>query len=103
MKLYIKFKAHNKFLIHNFVILFLNTFNKKIKLVKGPIALPSTFKKFTIKKSPHVFGRSKENYCLKTCSMLLIFKVNRKQNLFKLVKQLKNYNFKGLGVKISIK
>ena len=35
--------------------------------------------------------------------MLLIFKVNRKQNLFKLVKQLKNYNFKGLGVKISIK
>jgi ribosomal protein S10 len=101
MKLYIKFKAYNKLLISKFLTFFLN--NKKTKLIKGPIILPSTFKKYTIKKSPHVFGRSKENYFLKTSSVLLVFKVSRKQNLFKLLNELKVYNFEGLGVKISIK
>ena len=101
MKLYIKFKAYNKLLINNFLTFLLN--NKKAKLIKGPIKLPSTFKKYTIKKSPHVFGRSKENYFLKTSSVLVVFKVGRKQTLFKLLSELKSYNFEGLGVKISIK
>jgi ribosomal protein S10 len=101
MKLYIKFKAYNKLLIDKFLMFFLT--DKKTKLIKGPIKLPSAFKKYTIKKSPHVFGRSKENYFLKTSSVLLVFKVDRKQNLFKLLNKLKAYNFEGLGVKISIK
>ena len=65
-------KTYNNFLFRNFF--------KKIKkqsqlknLVKFTL-LPSKRKSFVVKKSPHVFGRSKEKYYLKVYSGVISFK-----------------------------
>ena len=98
--IYIRIKGYNKNLLTKFST-FLNTL-KITKSIKGPIILPSKYKQFTVKTSPHVLGRSKENYLLRTFNVLFVLKVTRKKDQLFLLKLLKNKHFEGLGLKISL-
>ena len=89
--------------------LLLKIFFKKIKkqsqlknLVKFTL-LPSKRKSFVVKKSPHVFGRSKEKYYLKTYLGVITLTVLRKKDLLTILKILKFFkNKEGLGLKFTI-
>lgn len=98
--IHIRIKGYNKNLLTKFST-FLKTL-KLIKSIKGPVVLPSQYKHFTVKTSPHVFGRSKENYLLRTFNVLFILKVTRKKDQSSLFRLLKNKHFEGLGLKISL-
>jgi len=98
--IHIQIKGYNKNLLNKFST-FLKTI-KQIKMIKGPVILPSKYKHFTVKTSPHVFGRAKENYLLRTFKALFILKVTRKKDQLFLLRLLQNKHFEGLGLKISL-
>jgi ribosomal protein S10 len=85
-------KTYNNFLINNFF--------KKIKtqsqlknLVKFTL-LPPKRKSFIVKKSPHVFGRSKEKYYLKVYYGVISFKDVRRKDFLFLYSLLETLNYK---------
>ena len=90
--------------------LLLKIFFKKIKkqsqlknLVKFTL-LPSKRKSFVVKKSPHVFGRSKEKYYLSVYHGVISFKSLRRKDLLAVEFLLRTLNYKeGLGFKFVFK
>ena len=90
--------------------LLLKIFFKKIKkqsqlknLVKFTL-LPSKRKSFVVKKSPHVFGRSKEKYYLSVYQGVISFKSLRRKDLLVVESLLRTLNYKeGLGFKFVFK
>jgi len=96
----IKFKSYNNNLIKSF-IKHIRVYSKELP-IKNIISLPSSTHRFNVKKSPHVNGRSKENYNFKiykgACSLGPI----RKTNLKKVLSLLLKLNKGGLGLKITL-
>lgn len=76
--------------------------SKYKRSIKSLIFLPSTYQKFNVKKSPHVNGRSKENYTLKTFSGSCLLYPLRIKDLKFLLLFLKKLSFEGLGISIRI-
>ncbi len=101
LKIYIK--TYNN-LFFNILLKYLNiTINNKIAI--NYIVLPAKFKSFTVKKSPHVFGRSKEKYYLKTYLGVITLTCKRKKNLLNILNDLKvfiNKECPGLGIKFIV-
>jgi len=96
MRLYIK--TYNSLLLKEFLQQLQN--HPKLKNVTSYTWLPSQYKYFTVKKSPHVFGRSKEKYYLKTYLSVVNFKFLRKRDLLIIFSILKFSKYKeGLGLK----
>ena len=96
MRLYIK--TYNSLLLKEFLQQLQN--HPKLKNVISYTLLPSQYKYFTVKKSPHVFGRSKEKYYLKTYLSVVNFKFLRKRDLLTIFSILKFSKYKeGLGFK----
>jgi ribosomal protein S10 len=96
----INIKTYNYLLLQKFLHK-LNSF-KNFKLSVNYIFLPSTYKSFVVKKSPHVFGRSKEKYYLKTYLCVVTVKYLRKKDLLNFFSFLKTSNHKeGLGLKFT--
>lgn len=74
--------------------------SKKFKLSVNYTFLPFKSKSFVVKKSPHVFGRSKEKYHLKTYLCVITVKYLRKKELLNFFSFLKFSKYKeGLGLK----
>lgn len=96
--LYLHIKTYNNSLLINFI----NTIKNHSKLKKWVnfVFLPSKRKTFIVRKSPHVFGRSKEKYYLKTYLASISFKCSRKKDILTIFLILKSLTFKeGLGLK----
>jgi len=102
LKIYIK--TYNNFLFKNLIqYINITTTNKKIAI--NHIVLPSKCKSFTVKKSPHVFGRSKEKYYLKTYLGVITLTYTRKKDLLNILNDLKVFTNKGcsgLGIKFVV-
>lgn len=102
LKIYIK--TYNNFLLNNLIKYINNiTINKKIAI--NHIVLPAKYKSFTVKKSPHVFGRSKEKYYLKTYLGVITLTYTRKKDLLNILNDLKiftNRECPGLGLKFIV-
>ena len=101
LKIYIK--TYNNFLLNNLLTYINNIINNKISI--NYIVLPAKYKNFTVKKSPHVFGRSKEKYFLKTYSGVITLTYTRKRDLLNLLKDLNifiNKECPGLGFKFVV-
>ena len=97
----IDIKTYNKLLLNKLLQQLKN--NLKFKNLVYFTLLPCKRKNFVIKKSPHVFGRSKEKYYLNTYSCIITFKYLRKKDLIGIYKLLKFFNFKeGLGLKFTL-
>ena len=98
--LQISIKTHNSLLLkdlHNY----LKISSKFSNLVSFTL-LPAKYKSFVVKKSPHVFGRSKEKYYLKTYLAIITFKGVRKKDFLNIFSLLKSSKYKeGLGLKFS--
>jgi len=93
-----RIKTFNKTSLYTFSNI-INNFKIPFSLIK----LPVKSKVFVVKKSPHVFGRSKEKYYLKTYSCIIIFKFLRKQDLFRIIKIFKPVSsFKNLGIQLTV-
>tara|TARA_B110000444_G_scaffold252713_1_gene282420 strand:- start:9 stop:317 length:309 start_codon:yes stop_codon:yes gene_type:complete len=91
-------KTYNSLLLKEFLQQLKN--HPKLKDLISYTLLPSKYKYFTIKKSPHVFGRSKEKYYLKTYLSVVNFKFLRKRDLLIIFSILKFSKYKeGLGFK----
>lgn len=76
--------------------------SQNFKLSVNYIFLPSKCKSFVVKKSPHVFGRSKEKYYLKIYLCVITIKYFRKNDLFNFFSFLKFSSYKeGLGLKFT--
>ena len=94
----INIKTYNYLLLQNFLQK-LNNFEKS-KLSVNYTFLPSKYKTFVVKKSPHVFGRSKEKYYLRTYLCVVTVKHLRKNELLNFFSILKSSKYKeGLGLK----
>jgi len=92
LKIYIK--TYNNSLLNNLIqYINITTTNKKIAI--NYIALPPKCKNFTVKKSPHVFGRSKEKYYLKTYLGVITLTYTRKKDLLNILNDLKVFTNKG--------
>jgi len=77
---------------------------KTFKNLVHIISLPTKSKSFVVKKSPHVFGRSKEKYYLKVYSGVISFKSIRKKDLLSLFSLLESSKYReGLGLKFNFK
>jgi len=99
LKIYIK--TYNNFLLNN-LLKHLNIKIKK-KVSINYTVLPAKCKNFTVKKSPHVFGRSKEKYYLKTYLAVITFTTLRKKDLLNILKILKVFkNKESLGLKFTV-
>lgn len=101
LKIYIK--TYNNSLLNNLLIYIQNIITKKTAI--SYIVLPAKYKNFTVKKSPHVFGRSKEKYYLKTYLSVITLTYTRKKDLLSLLKNLKVFTAKecsGLGIKVTV-
>jgi len=99
LKIYIK--TYNNLLL-NHLIKYLNI-KIKNKVSINYIVLPAKCKSFTVKKSPHVFGRSKEKYYLKTYLGVITLTAVRKNDLLNILKTLKVFNNKeSLGLKFTV-
>ena len=97
-RLYIK--TYNSFLLKEFLQQLKS--HPNFKNLISHTSLPSKYKYFTIKKSPHVFGRSKEKYYLKTYLSVVSFKFLRKKDLLVIFSIIKFSKYKeGLGLKFS--
>lgn len=98
----IDIKTFNNFLLQEFVQQLKK--NIKFKNLVCIIPLPTKSKSFVVKKSPHVFGRSKEKYNLKVYSGVISFKDIRKKDLLVLCSLLESSKYKeGLGFKFNFK
>ena len=99
LKIYVK--TYNNLLLINLLNQLNNHF--KTKILVNFTSLPSKQKSFVVKKSPHVFGRSKEKYYLKTYLAVITLKVLRKKDLLLTLRLLKSFKYKeGLGFKFVI-
>jgi len=99
LKIYVK--TYNSFFFTNLIKFLSTQINSKSSL--NYTVLPAKFKSFTVKKSPHVFGRSKEKYYLKTYLGVITLTVLRKKDLLTILKILKFFkNKEGLGLKFTI-
>lgn len=93
-------KTYNHLLLQEFFKK-LNS-NPKFKTLVNLTLLPSKRKNFTVKKSPHVFGRAKEKYYLKTYLGVITLKYLRKKDLLIFFTLLKSSKYKeGLGLKFT--
>ena len=96
----IHIKTYNYLLLQKFLQKLDNS--KNFKLSVNYTCLPSKYKTFVVKKSPHVFGRSKEKYYLKTYLCIVTVKYLRKKELLNLFSFLKSSKYKeGLGLKFT--
>ena len=99
LRIYIK--TYNSLLLNQMIQQLKN--NPKLKTLVNFTLLPAKYKNFVVKKSPHVFGRSKEKYYLKTYSCVIIFKYIRKKDLISLFKLVRLFKYReGLGLKFII-
>ena len=99
LRLYIK--TYNSSLLNQLIYQFRN--NLKFKNLVNFTLLPPKRKNFVVKKSPHVFGRSKEKYYLKTYSCVILFKYIRKKDLISILKMFRFFKYReGLGFKFII-
>jgi len=99
LRIYIK--TYNSLLLDQLIHQFKK--NLKFKNLVSFTLLPSKRKNFVVKKSPHVFGRSKEKYYLKTYSCVILFKFLRKKDLISIFKIFSFCKYKeGLGFKFII-
>ena len=91
-------KTYNSLLLKEFLQQLTN--HPKLKNLISYTLLPVRYKYFTVKKSPHVFGRSKEKYYLKTYLGVVSFKFLRKKDSLIIYSILKFSKYKeGLGLK----
>lgn len=91
---------------YNFILLqeFLKKLNNEsnLKFLVNFTLLPLKRKSFVVKKSPHVFGRSKEKYHLRTYSGIIIVQYLRKKDLLSFFIIFKSYIYtEGLGLKFT--
>jgi ribosomal protein S10 len=92
----INIKTYNYFLLEEFIKQLNKEFSLQFTL------LPSKCKSFVVKKSPHVFGRSKEKYYLRTYSGIIIIKNLRKKDQLNFFLLFNSYIFiEGLGIKFT--
>ena len=97
----IDIKTYNNLVLQKFLQQLHNN-SKLTNLVKTNL-LPAKIKNFVVKKSPHVFGRSKEKYYLKVYSGTVIFKSLRKKDILLVLLLLKSFNHKKeLGLKLNL-
>jgi ribosomal protein S10 len=91
-------QTYNNLLLANFLNK-LKTHSKFKTSVKFS-PLPVKCKSFVVIKSPHVYGRSKEKYHLKSYSGIITFQYFRKKDLTSILHILKFFRYKeGLGFK----
>ena len=96
----IDIKTYNSFLLQEFLQQLKK--NTKFKNLVYIISLPTKSKSFVVKKSPHVFGRSKEKYYLKVYSGTVSLKSIRKRDLLSFFLVLESSKYKeGLGLKFN--
>lgn len=96
----INIKTYNYLLLKKFLQKLDNS--KNFKLSVKYTLLPSKYKNFVVKKSPHVFGRSKEKYYLRTYLCVITIKDLRKKELLNFFSFLKSSKYKeGLGLKFT--
>ena len=96
----IDIKTYNSLLL-NQLIKQLKT-NPKFKNLVNFTLLPSTRKNFVIKKSPHVFGRSKEKYYLQTYLCVITFNLIRRKDKLDILKIFNIFKYReGLGLKFT--
>ena len=96
----IDIKSYNRLLLNKLLQQFKN--NLKIKNLVYFTLLPCKRKNFVVKKSPHVFGRSKEKYYLKVYSGIISLKFLRKKDLLFFFSVLESSKYKeGLGLKFN--
>ena len=99
LRIYIK--TYNSLLLNQLIQQFKN--NLKFKNLVSFTLLPVKRKNFVVKKSPHVFGRSKEKYYLATYSCVILFKYIRKKDLIGIIRTFGLSKYKeGLGFKFII-
>ena len=97
----IDIKTYNSLLLHQ-LLKELKT-NLKFKNLANFTLLPSKRKDFVIKKSPHVFGRSKEKYYLNTHLCVITLNIMRRKDLLDILKIFNLFKYKeGLGLKFTI-
>jgi ribosomal protein S10 len=100
--LLIYIKTYNNFLLHSFFKKIKN--QSQLKNIVQFTLLPSKRKSFVIKKSPHVFGRSKEKYYLSVYGGVIRFKSLRRKDLLFVESLVRTLNYKeGLGFKFIFK
>lgn len=96
----ISIKTHNSLLLKD-LFQYVKTDSKFQNLVSFTL-LPAKYKSFVVKKSPHVFGRSKEKYYLKTYLAIITLKNGRKKDVLSIFSVLESSKYKeGLGLKFS--
>ena len=77
--------------------------NSNLKNLAKVNLLPAKVKNFVVKKSPHVFGRSKEKYYLKVYSGTVTFQYLRKRDILLILFLLKSFKYKEeLGLKLNL-
>ena len=67
------------------------------------ISFPESVKKLTLLRSPHIDKKSREQFGLKTYKSLFIILPKKKSYIFLLLHFLKNSEFFGVELKISVK
>ena len=93
-------KTYNNLLLQEFLQQLKR--NTKFKNLVHITSLPTKSKSFVVKKSPHVFGRSKEKYYLKVYSGIISLKFLRKKDLLFFFSVLESSKYKeGLGLKFN--
>lgn len=70
-KIRLKLKAYDHRVIDKSVELIVDNVKRSGAIVKGPIPLPTKFKKYTVLKSPHVNKDSREQFEIRVFSRLI--------------------------------
>ena len=97
----IDIKTYNNLVLQKFLQQLNN--NSKLKNLAKINLLPAKVKNFVVKKSPHVFGRSKEKYYLKVYSGTVILKSLRKRDILLILLLFKSFKYKEeLGLKLNV-
>ena len=97
----IDIKTYNHLVLQKFLQQLNN--NSKLKSLLKINLLPAKVKNFAVKKSPHVFGRSKEKYYLKVYSGTVILKSLRKKDILFVLLLSKSFKYKEeLGLKLNL-
>ena len=98
--LQIHIKTYNHFLLKEFI----SQLNDKenFKFITNFVSLPPKGKNFTVKKSPHVFGRSKEKYFLRVYSGIITVNYLRKRDVLSFLLLIKSSTYiEALGLKFT--
>ena len=97
----IDIKTYNHLVLQQFVQQLNN--NPKLKSLVKINLLPAKVKNFVVKKSPHVFGRSKEKYYLKVYCGTISLKSLRKKDILFFLLLFKSLKYKEeLGLKLNL-